>query len=82
MHHTLNRNRTNVRCTPRAAAGALSRLLASPPSFVLQFTLWFALSFVLQFAVWFALWFAVWFVLQFAVWFVLQFARTINFKER
>ena len=30
MHHTLNRNRTNARCTPRAAAGALSRLLASP----------------------------------------------------
>ena len=25
MHHTLNRNRTNARCTPRAAAGALSR---------------------------------------------------------
>ena len=30
MHHTLNRNRTNARCTPRAAAGALSRLLALP----------------------------------------------------
>ena len=30
MHHTLNRNRTNARCTPRTAAGALSRLLASP----------------------------------------------------